>query len=55
MCQGNAYGLYSKCIYILIAQHLAANTCGSYDEIQMSPVIIDPICVFLRELRLDIS
>lgn len=33
---------------------LTGNTCGSYDEIQMSPVIIVPICVFLWELSFDI-
>ncbi len=31
-----------------------ANTCGSFDEIQMSPVIIDPVCVFLWELHFDV-
>lgn len=40
--------------YHLASEHLTVNTCGSFDEIQMSPVIIDPVSVFLWELCFDI-
>lgn len=31
-----------------------ANTCGSFNEIQMSPVIIVPVCMLLWELCFDV-
>lgn len=41
------YIIRKRCIYHLISQHVAANTCGSFNEIWMSPVIIDTICLAL--------